>query len=256
VIVSRGGSQPSRFDGRDLEYSFPRSIVAPPEARLPHGVPLRNQGELPCCVSIAVTACMEVLDARHDVVVELSPLFHYFLARPDPFDLRPLETRAALKIASEHGICVRHLHDASYDAAGAQQDPSEEARRNARQHRLVGYDPGRRSMQYELLASERVNGCRTAIARGFPVLVAFWMTSAYHALTHANPVHARPTPEPSGDGHAVVAIGYDDARECLLIEDSRDTTFGSGGHWLLPYDLFDSRLVYEAWVLREITYDT
>ncbi|MDQ2784388.1 MAG: hypothetical protein M3Y58_05235 [Chloroflexota bacterium] len=44
-----------------------------------------------------------------------------------------------------------------------------------------------------------------------------------------------PPNEPLGAGHAVVAVGYDDARDCFLIRNSWGPDWGIGGHFLMPY---------------------
>lgn len=250
------GARPSGFDGRDLEYTNLAAVAVASEVRLHHGVPVRDQHDVPCCVSMAVTACMEILDSARGSVIELAPLFNYFYARPNPSDFRPLDLRAALQAATELGICARALHDVEYDEAGACTRPSDEAREDARKHQLAGYDPTTRTMRYELITSNRTVSCRTALSRGFPVLIALWMTSGYLNLSAERPVHARPPAEPSVGGHAVVAVGYDDQRASFIIEDSRGPNFAQGGSWFLPYDILDSRIVYEAWILRELTYDT
>jgi hypothetical protein len=187
--------------------------------------------------------------------IELSPLFHYWSARGDGAELVLLDPRTALRSAASVGICRRELHDPGFDAAGAAVRPSEEAFADAERQRLAGYDAATMRMRYSVITGEIVPACKNAIARGIPVIVAFWMTSAYRAISAALPDHGPPPPEPSDEGHAVVVLGYDDARESFQVKDSRGAAFGRRGHWQMPYSVMSSRLVHEVWALERIQYD-
>jgi hypothetical protein len=246
-----GGARLPSFDGRDDIYAFPSSIILGPRHRLRHGVPVRDQGRLLCCVSIAITSCMEIIDAGRGDVCELSPLYHYYTALDGgaPTDIEP---RVGLRVAARAGICAREHHDVTFDEDGIGTAPSTIAREDALTRRLWDRDA---STRYQLITADRAALARTAIARGYPVLIAFHVTSEYRALADGRFVHGAPGAESTNIGHAVVAVGYDDANATFLIEDSRGTSFGRDGHWLMPYAMLDSRLVHEAWVLRRITYD-
>lgn len=249
------GWTPSTYDGRDIRFTVRGDAAAPAQKTLKHPFPARAQGDVPCCVSMAIATCMETLDAQRGKVVELSPLFHYFVARGDPSSLRLLDLRTALSVAASTGLCRRDLHDPPCDAAGAMSRPSPAAFKDAEKQRLAGYDPGTMRMQYAVLTDPLDEASRDAIARGIPVLVAFWITSAYRALTAAKPVHGPPPAERSEEGHAVTLIGYDDAEEVFLVKDSRGRRFGQSGQWKMPYAVMRSSLVHEAWALERILYD-
>jgi hypothetical protein len=198
---------------------------------------------------------MEILDAQRGRAIELSPLFHYWVSRSNPLELKVLDPRTALQAASTIGVCRRDLHDLPFNAEGAATSPSDAARVDAEGQRLAGYDASSMRMQYSVVAGPRVGACKAAIARGVPVMLAFWVTSAYRSISAAKPTHGPPPRERSDDGHAVTLIGYDDARESFLVKDSRGASFGKNGHWQLPYTVMESPLVHEAWVLERIQYD-
>lgn len=249
------GWTPSPYDGRDIQYAAYGDAPAPARATLRHPFAVRNQRDVPCCVSIVVATCMEALDAQRGRTIELSPLFHYWVTRSSPLELNVLDARTALQAASTLGICRRDLHDPPYNEEGAARPPSDAARADAARQRLAGYDTSSMRMQYSVVAGPRVEGCKAAIARGVPVMLAFWVTSAYRALSALKPTHGSPPRERSDDGHAVTLLGYDDARSSFLVKDSRGASFGKNGHWQLPYSVMESPLVHEAWVLERIQYD-
>jgi hypothetical protein len=253
------GWTPSPYDGRDIQYSPYDGVAAVPlRAALRHPFAVRNQADVPCCVSIVVATCMEALDAQRGRTIELSPLYHYYIARSNPNELNVLDARTALQAASTIGICRRELHHPPFTAEGAATSPSDAARADGERQRLAGYDVSSMRMQYSIvggIAGSRVEGCKAAIARGVPVMLAFWVTSAYRALSALKPVHGPPPRERSDDGHAVTLLGYDDARGSFLVKDSRGASFGKNGHWQMPYSVVESPLVHEAWVLERIQYD-
>jgi len=54
-------------------------------------------------------------------------------------------------------------------------------------------------------------------------------------------------------GHAVLAVGYDEARQRFLIMNSWGTGWGLKGYFTLPYPyLTDSRLADDFWTVRLI----
>jgi C1A family cysteine protease len=50
----------------------------------------------------------------------------------------------------------------------------------------------------------------------------------------ANGVMPMPTGNAIG-GHAVVAVGYDDAKEMLIVRNSWGSSFGDKGYFYMPY---------------------
>lgn len=255
MTMSNSGWLPTPFDGRD--YVFSSSIKAPwPSGKmLPHPFAARSQGEIPCCVSIAIAVAMETLDARDGRATELAPLFHYYLARGGG-DYIPLDLRRGMTFAAREGLCSLPLHPHPYDLDGARLGPTAEAQVDAREHRLGSYDPVTRTTYYQRIRGSLVDGIRDAVAGGSPVVIGFWLTSAYDRITPGNPVHPLLPHEPSSDGHAVAVLGYDDGRRVVFVKDSRGPGFGRGGVWMMPYENLDSPLVNEGWVLRQITYNT
>jgi C1A family cysteine protease len=92
---------------------------------------------------------------------------------------------------------------------------------------------------------------RRVVAAGFPVAFGF---PVYSSLTDAPDI---PYPDPRTDrhlgGHAVVAVGYDDARAiagnkgALLLRNSWGTGWGDGGYGWLPYAYVEDQLAEDFW---------
>ena len=49
------------------------------------------------------------------------------------------------------------------------------------------------------------------------------------------PTSAEKRREPEGS-HAVVAVGYDDKRQCIIVLNSWGSIWGNGGYFFMPYN--------------------
>ena len=57
--------------------------------------------------------------------------------------------------------------------------------------------------------------------------------------------------EPSIGGHAVVAVGYDDAKKRLIMRNSWGTGWGDRGYFYLPYEYITTpNLAADFWTIR------
>jgi C1A family cysteine protease len=54
-------------------------------------------------------------------------------------------------------------------------------------------------------------------------------------------------------GHAVMAVGYDDASQRFLVRNSWGSAWGMGGYFTIPYAyLTDENLADDFWVIRVV----
>jgi len=52
-------------------------------------------------------------------------------------------------------------------------------------------------------------------------------------------------------GHAVLAVGYDDAKKCFIVRNSWGTDWGIRGYFMLPYGYLEDRnLSDDVWTIR------
>jgi len=51
-------------------------------------------------------------------------------------------------------------------------------------------------------------------------------------------------------GHAVMAIGYDQSKKCLLVRNSWGADWGLGGYFTLPFAYLDN-LAADFWTIRK-----
>ena len=251
----------SPFDGRDLIFK-PEEIglePAPSKNKVRLKLPWQpiDQGEVPCCVSIAVVTCMEILDVQKPPTVQLSVLFHYYIT---PKDQRTgeLNLSEAFYTAAKKGVCPLEFHDHPITHEGAKIEPTLEARTKAEKFCLVGYDPRRRRKRFYRIDVDKIEDWRAALFAGRGVAFAFYLTGGYFDIQENGNVHGDVKGKPSINSslHAVVAVGYDDTKKALLIRDSQGGEKFDKGHWWLPYSLVEHpRFIAEAFTAEEITYN-
>jgi C1A family cysteine protease len=96
-------------------------------------------------------------------------------------------------------------------------------------------------------------GC---LASGYPFVFGFTVYESFESQQVAKSGHA-PMPA-SGEkvlgGHAVVAVGYDDASQWFIVRNSWGTGWGMAGYFTLPYAyLSQPGLSSDYWTIRLVT---
>ena len=263
--IQRSGWKASSFDSRDLIFKDAGYDQTLQKYFLNHLIEPRNQGwgtaNVPCCVSCAITAAMEIVDVKIGSVTEMSELFHYFVARNSKYRLSAIDFRQGFKTVINHGIAPREYHPYPVSRATPMKredaliSPSSDAIKAAKNYRIA-YDIVRRTFKYRTISNyNRIEFWKTAIQRQNPVIFGFWMTEAYSNIKPENPYHGVIEGMKASDGHAALAIGYDEQIKSFLIKDSRGASFGKEGSWWLNYLLVETDFVNESWVIEGITTD-
>ena len=103
---------------------------------------------------------------------------------------------------------------------------------------------------------------KTNLAAGLPSMFGFTVYNSISQAATSGKIPYPTTGEKVAGGHAVVAVGYDDAMKikntnagaaettgALLIRNSWGTGWGSGGYGWIPYDYVSKRLAVDWWSL-------
>lgn len=241
----RLGGKRDRHDARD--YVFTAAIATPPPA-----VDLRrycsrvyDQLPLQSCAANATASALSLVAAKNRQTVAPSRLFLYYNAR-----LREgaqeqdagTSIRSAIKAATRPGACDETVWP--YDSNQAATVPP----RAAYDEIIVAA-----TSYYRL--PQLLRAIRSCIAEGFPVI--FGVNAYVNAVAQAQTSGVLPVPDGNDrfmGGHAVLAVGYDDARETICALNSLGDAWGAGGYMSMSYDYFTNPdLTYDFWTIREIT---
>jgi C1A family cysteine protease len=247
--VKRFGWLPDLPDIRDHRYSAPLAALT----KLPGNVdltakcpPVYDQGQLGSCTANAIAGAIEFMQLKeHQKEFTPSRLFIYYNERviehSVPFDAGAY-IRDGIKSVQKQGVC-REKPTWPYVESKFDDKPSPAAYAEAADHKVLAYQRISRDLQ-------QMKGC---LASGYPFVFGFTVYSSFMSDAVDKTGHA---PMPGTDetiegGHAVLAVGYDDAHHRFICRNSWSPAWGMKGYFTLPYAyLLDANLSDDFWSIR------
>jgi hypothetical protein len=204
-----------------------------------------DQAGLECCVSCALTAATEI---KHPGSA-LAAIFHYHAAKYNEPVFMPggrMSVDDGFNTLVARGVCLQSLHSAAYTAAGWASVPPQAAYSDALNRRLptsifsAGY--------YSLTQIPRSVEIRDRLRLDRPVIIGFALPQGYPAsVPGPSNIWDNVSVQLSPDLHVVVAIGFDDMKMAIKVQDSRGNTAFDSGCWWMGYNVADSSIVSLAY---------
>ena len=201
-----------------------------------------NQGQEGSCVAWASAYAMRGYEARRDVwssiapksadpTLNFSPSFVY--NQLDGGRDGGLAIPTALTLLQQKGAAT--LADMPYVAGQFTTQPSAAALSDAAHYKLSTYG---------YIAPTDIISMKTQLAAGIPVILAINVYSNFFALG-ANQVYSGPSGTYQG-GHAITAVGYDDAKQAVEIINSWGPSWGTAGYGWIGYSALN-QIAVEAY---------
>jgi C1A family cysteine protease len=224
-------------------------ITAP--VPLPSLVDLRNicpdiydQGQLGSCASNAMGGIFQFEQMKQQIPNFMpSRLFIYYNTRVIENTVNydsGATMRGTLKTMVNSGVCPETMW--TYNRC-FKKKPNDECYNVALNNQVLEY----------LSLQPSLYDIKQCLAQGFPV--AFGI-SLYQSFMSENVARTGVVPMPdlinesSLGGHAVVAVGYDDTRNCLIMRNSWGVNWGDRGYFYLPYTYITPGLSADFWTIR------
>lgn len=94
------------------------------------------------------------------------------------------------------------------------------------------------SIQKGLAVRQDLNTIKTTLAAGNPIIFGFVVYESFESNTVAT-TGIMPMPkdgEQTLGGHAVMAVGYNDETQMIIVRNSWGTSWGQSGYFMMPYD--------------------
>jgi C1A family cysteine protease len=250
--VRKYGWIPDSPDRRDLAYVPPRAIVKnlPEKSDLrPLCPPVYNQLQCGSCTANAIGGAVEfcLIKQKAANIFVPSRLFLYYNERVINNNVMcdsGAPIRDGIKSVASQGDCPEELwpyHIEKFDVR-----PPKKCYSEARKYKSVIY--------YRIVRN--LDHMKACLASGFPFIFGMSVHSSFEGTEVEKTGHLHmptPTEKPAGH-HAVLAVGYDDARNWFLVRNSWGSAWGMGGYFTIPYEyLMDERLSADFWTIRIVT---
>jgi C1A family cysteine protease len=245
--IARYGWTPDLPDGRDYLFGARRPMPAP----LPSSADLRatcspveDQGQLGSCTANALAGALEFLEEKDKVKFsDLSRLFIYYNERViehTPKTDSGGMLRDGIKALAQQGVCAESLWP--YTISQFAIKPPVKCYQDGLKHTITSYE-----------RLQTLQDMRACLASGFPFVFGFTVYEAFETPTVAK-TGIVPMPSPSEralGGHAVLAVGYDDAAQTFLARNSWGPDWGIEGYFKMPYAYLENRnLSDDFWTVR------
>jgi len=257
------GWSPDLPDHRDRQFAAPLLKLGP----LPSKVDLRkqcptvyNQGQIGSCTANAIAGAIE-FDRLKQKLPDFTPsrLFIYYNERSMENTVATdsgAQIRDGVKSVSKLGVCpeaewpyVATPADPNTNlwppGAKPAQKPSPTCYSDALQHKAVTYESVSRDLA-------QFKGC---LAAGYPFVLGFTVYSAFESpqVAQTGVLNLPTSSEQVLGGHAVMAVGYDDAAQRFIIRNSWGTGWGLKGYFTMPYAyLLSQKLSSDFWTIRVV----
>jgi C1A family cysteine protease len=249
------GWVPDFPDHRDYLYAAPVEVMAKMAAK----IDLRkacpacyDQGQLGSYTANAIAGAVEFeLMKQHKAkksVTTFTPsrLFIYYNERAIEGTVNQdsgAQIRDGIKSVNKQGCCPESMWP--YDIPEFTVAPPAACYKAALKDRAILYH---RLVQ----ALNQMKGC---LASGYPFVFGFTVYESFESPQVAQ-TGVVPMPEASEQvlgGHAVLAVGYDDAQRQFIVRNSWGTGWGVKGYCFMPYAyLTDDNLASDFWTIRMV----
>jgi C1A family cysteine protease len=250
------GWQPDIRDERDELFAAQAPLAAAPAvySMLEHMPPVYDQGNLGSCTANSVAGGLQYTEkemSNWSLRPVPSRLFIYYNTRQLQGTIKSdsgASIRNSIKAVARWGYCPETADlGTAYRTSDFKKTPPAKAYKAAAKHLLatVGYarvgDP--RTGMATVAQIKAAVGERNPVTFGFTV---------YESFSDAGRTGICPMPkrgEGVEGGHAVLIIGWDDAKKAWLCRNSWGPKWGSEGHFWMPYE-FQMQHAQDYWVVK------
>lgn len=208
--------------------------------------PVEDQGNLGSCTGNAIAGALEFLENKtlpKSQFVDISRLFIYYNERVIEGTVKEDSgafIRDGVKAAATVGACSETVWP--YIIRKFMTKPPVRAFADAAKRKISQY-----------LRITNLAGIKQSLAAGYPVVFGFQVYQQFESDQCAHDgIVVMPIPgEQSIGGHAVLAVGYDDTKQMLLVRNSWGASWGIGGYFWLPYGYVTKGLADDFWSIRK-----
>jgi C1A family cysteine protease len=246
--IKKFGWIPDLPDARDHVFSAPIPLMGAMPAKVdlrPGCPPVLNQGQLGSCTANAIANAHRFDQMKQgDKAFAPSRLFIYYNERDMEGTINEdsgAMIRDGIKSIAQLGVCDEK--EWPYVINKFTKKPSAACYKDALDHQALSYQRVTQTLT-------QMKGC---LASGFPFVFGFTVYDSFESseVAKSGDVDLPAQGEKVLGGHAVLAVGYDDAKLRFTVMNSWGTGWGKKGFFTMPYAyLTDDNLAADFWTVR------
>ena len=243
----RFGWRPDLPDHRDFLYAAPGPLLAqlPPKVDLrPNCPPVYDQGNLSSCTANAIAGAIQFDRMKQGLTPNFTPsrLFIYYNERALENNVNSdggAYTRDGIKSVADMGDCSED--EWLFDEAKVFTKPDQNCYDDALKYKAISYSRINHALG-------QMKGC---LADGYPFVFGISIYQNFPMQTNTGAIPMPGASAATNEGHAMLAVGYDDSDSAFIIRNSWNTTWGINGYGTIPYEyLTDANLSDDFWTIR------
>jgi C1A family cysteine protease len=236
-------------DSRDHHYVAPAEILRRPPKKAdlrPLLPPAYNQRQMNSCTANAIAAAMEFEEMRQGAKKTRTPsrLFIYYNERVIEGNVQKdagARIRDGIKTVAKQGDCPEELWP--YRKRNLKLRPPRECYLRARHYKAVEYQR----------IGQKLEDLKSCLASGFPFVFGIKVFESFEgeAVKRTGRLKMPRKREKLVGKHAVLAVGYNDAKRRFVVRNSWGRKWGKKGYFTMPYEyLTSSELARDFWTIR------
>lgn len=235
------------FRDRKFKISAPHELPAVVDLRA-QCPPIYNQGNLGSCTANALGAAFQFEQMKQNKPNWIpSRLFIYYNERAIEGTINEdagAQIRDGIKTMVKEGVCPETMWQ--YIESKFTKKPCQQCYDEALKNQVL---------EYLRITPHTLYEVKHCLADGYPISFGFMIYESFMVDSVAKTGIATmpmPNEQPIG-GHAVLAVGYDDTKQALIVRNSWGTEWGINGYFYLPYGyVTEPNLSADYWTIRVV----
>jgi C1A family cysteine protease len=236
-------------DHRDFKFKIEAPHALPPSVDLRNGCPpIYDQGDLGSCTANALGGAFQFEQKKQQEKDFIpSRLFIYYNERAIEGTIKSdagAQIRDGIKTLADQGVCPEDIWPYKPSKFTKRPDPN-----------CYKVASGHTIQQYLRITPHTLYEVKHCLSDGYPVAFGF---TVYQSMMSEDVAMTGIVPMPDANespmgGHAVLAVGYDDSKNALLVRNSWGTSWGIKGYFWLPYGFIENEnMSADYWTIRMV----
>ena len=200
--------------------------------------PVRNQGNFGSCTSFATMGLQEYLLKKQNRYVQQAPAFNWYQSRrqtgskgidngvPTEFAVKMLDAYGSLPESDMPYLSAAKQKDEKLRLGFLTQQPTGEMTAKAKKNRIV--------TGYKTVTT--LSAVKKSLSDGMPVVLAMRVFSSMGSTPKSGLLPMPTNKDTFQGGHAVLAVGYDNAKRVVIVRNSWGSDWADGGYFYMPYE--------------------